>query len=102
MTYVFRRWAASGLVLLASSLIAVHVRAAEGSFERTLKVTGPVELEVATGSGHINVTTGDSSTVHIHATIRSNGGRWFSADDAERKVRTLESNPPIEQSNNFI
>lgn len=91
-----------GATLLACSVISVCARAAEGSFERTLKVTGPVELEVTTGSGSINVTTGDSSTVHIRGTIRSGHGWHFDEAEAENKVRTLESNPPIEQNGNFI
>ncbi len=102
MNYLFRRVASSGVVLLASSLLPFYVDAAEGSFERTLKVSVPVELEVTTGSGHINVTTGDSSTVRVRGTIRSSSGRWFGEGDAESKVRALESNPPIEQSGNFI
>ena len=36
----------------------VAAQAAEGSFERTLKVTGPVELSVRTGSGRIRVIAG--------------------------------------------
>ena len=31
---------------------------AEGSFQRTLQVTGPVNLEVNTGSGNIEIRTG--------------------------------------------
>ena len=92
---------AAALLLVATT--AVARAAAEGSFERTLKVTGPVELDVSTGSGHIDVRTGDSSTVRIRGTIRASSGRWLSSDaDAERRVRYLESNPPIEQSGNYV
>jgi putative adhesin len=91
-----------GMALLASCLIPACAGAAEGSFERTLKVTGPVELEVTTGSGSINVTTGDSSTVRIRGTIRTGRGWHFGEGEAESRVRTLESNPPIEQNANFI
>jgi hypothetical protein len=90
------------LALLACSLLPVYAAAAEGSFERTLTVTGPVDLEVTTGSGRINVTTGDSSTVHIRGAIRSDSGRHFREDDADSRVRTLESSPPIEQHDNSI
>jgi len=89
--------------LLLVAMTAVARAAAEGSFERTLKVTGPVELDVSTPSGHIDVRTGDSSTVRIRGTIRASSGRWLSSDaDAERNVRYLESNPPIEQSGNYV
>ncbi|MGI0129955.1 MAG: DUF4097 family beta strand repeat-containing protein, partial [Thermoplasmata archaeon] len=76
-------------------------RAAEGSFDRTLNVTGPVELDVTTGSGTIHVRAGDSSTVRVHATLRSHNG-WGGNDRAEDRVHYLEQHPPIEQDGNTI
>jgi len=75
--------------------------AAEGHFARTLQVSGAVELEVQTGSGTIDVRTGDSSTVRITGTIRATGG-WFDSADADSKVHSLETDPPIEQHGNII
>jgi DUF4097 and DUF4098 domain-containing protein YvlB len=75
--------------------------AAEGHFARTLQVSGAVDLEVQTGSGTIDVRTGDSSSVRITGTIRSSGG-WFDGAGAENKVHYLEANPPIEQHGNLI
>jgi DUF4097 and DUF4098 domain-containing protein YvlB len=72
---------------------------ARGEFERTLKVTGTVNLQVETGSGSIDVRTGNSREVHVVGHIRAN--EWF-GDNAEEKVRRLESNPPIQQSGNDI
>jgi len=74
--------------------------AAEGSFERSLHVTGPVDLQVSTGSGAIHVRAGDSQTVQVRGTIkaRERGGGM----SAEEKVRQLEANPPIQQEGNFI
>ncbi|PYU97983.1 MAG: hypothetical protein DMG26_19860 [Acidobacteria bacterium] len=96
-------FASLAAALLFVATTAVARAAAEGSFERTLKVTGPLELDVSTGAGHIDVRTGDSSTVRIRGTIRASSGGWRSSDDdAERKVRYLESNPPIEQSGNYV
>jgi DUF4097 and DUF4098 domain-containing protein YvlB len=66
-----------------------------------LQVSGAVELEVQTGSGTIDVRTGDSSTVRITGTIRTSSG-WFEGAGAENKVRYLEANPPIEQHGNAI
>src|SRR5438132_11118122 len=84
---------AAALLLVATT--AVGRAAAEGSFERTLKVTGPVELDVSTGSGHIDVRTGDSSTVRIRGTIRASSGRWLSSDaDAKSNARYVARNPP--------
>jgi hypothetical protein len=72
----------------------------QGSFDRTLKVAGPVELEVTTGSGNIGVHRGDASTVQVHATIQVS--RRVGADEAQRKIQYLQSNPPIEQTGNYI
>ena len=71
---------------------------AEGSFDRTLQVTGAVNLQIETGSGSITVRTGSSNEVRIAGHIRATN--WFgSADEA---VKRLESNPPIQQSGNDI
>ena len=96
------RWPLAILAAVLASTVAVPAHGAEGSFERTLAVTGPVELDVSTGSGHISVRAGDSSTVHINGTIKAGKSWHLDEAEAERKVRYLESNPPIEQHGNFI
>jgi DUF4097 and DUF4098 domain-containing protein YvlB len=96
------RWPLTILAILLASTAGLRAHAAEGSFERTLAVTGPVELDVSTGSGHINVRAGDSSNVHINGTIKASQNWHLDEAEAERKVRYLESNPPIEQHGNFI
>jgi hypothetical protein len=70
-----------------------------GSFDRTLPVSGAVDLDVATGSGHITVRRGSGNTVHVHATISA----WdWDLSGAERRAREIEANPPIYQSGNTI
>lgn len=81
------------------SLLPAVAYAAEGSFARTLPVTGAVNLQVETGSGNIEVHTGGSNHVQVHGRIRVNN--WFGGD-SEEKVRRLEANPPIQQSGNDI
>ncbi|HUK24166.1 MAG TPA: DUF4097 family beta strand repeat-containing protein [Terriglobales bacterium] len=73
---------------------------AEGSFDRTLNVTGAVMLEVTTGSGNIHVQTGNSGQVHVVGHIRA--GSWWGGDNAEERVKRIEANPPIQQSGNDI
>ncbi|HEV3208023.1 MAG TPA: DUF4097 family beta strand repeat-containing protein [Terriglobales bacterium] len=73
--------------------------AAEGKFERTLQVTGPVHMDLTTGSGDVEVRTGNSSQVQVTGHIRSS--EWF-AGNVEEKIKRLESNPPILQSGNDI
>jgi len=94
------------IAILAAALlplaVAVRMQAAEGSFDRTLQVTGQVEIEITTGAGHIDVRSGDSSTVRVHGTIKAgHDWNWDSAS-AEARVQQLENNPPIDQSGNFI
>jgi len=71
----------------------------EGSFERTLNVTGQVDLDVSTGSGNIAVRTAGSTTVRIRALIRARDDFRLKADE---KIRYLQANPPIEQTGNTI
>jgi hypothetical protein len=74
---------------------------AEGSFDRTLNVTGLVDLDLQTGSGRLEVRAGSSSAVVIHGSIRVNEG-LFNFTGAEQRVRAIESNPPIQQNGNVI
>jgi DUF4097 and DUF4098 domain-containing protein YvlB len=71
----------------------------EGSFQRTLPVTGPVSLDLNTGSGSVNVRTGSSSEVQVTGHIKTTN--WFGGD-AEERVKRIEANPPIQQSGNDI
>src|SRR5260370_5255689 len=73
--------------------------AARGEFERTLQVNGTVNLQVETGSGSIDVRTGNSNEVRVIGHIWAN--EWFSGN-AEERVKRLENNPPIQQSGNDI
>jgi hypothetical protein len=73
---------------------------AKGSFDRTLKVSGPVDLEIRSGSGSIRVVAGVADSVRVSARIQA-GWSWFSSNAAER-IREIERNPPIEQSGNVI
>ena len=73
--------------------------AAEGSFQRALQVTGPVHLDLSTGSGNVEVRTGNSSQVQVTGHIRAK--EWFGGN-VEEKIKRLETNPPIQQSGNDI
>ena len=70
----------------------------EGHFDRTLTVSGPVDLDVQTGAGNIVVKTGDASKVEVHATIRAN----HPSGDVTKYIQEIESNPPIDQNGNVI
>jgi DUF4097 and DUF4098 domain-containing protein YvlB len=80
-------------------LHALPAAAAEGSFQRTLQVTGPVHMDLTTGSGSVEVRTGSSSQVQVTGRIKAT--EWFEGN-VEEKIRRLEANPPIQQSGNSI
>jgi hypothetical protein len=87
-------------LVLAAAIAAVPARAQQGHFDRTLTVSGPVDLDVQTGSGEIVVRPGDSGKVEVHGQIRASNG-WH-AGDVEQRIHELETNPPIEQNGNSI
>jgi DUF4097 and DUF4098 domain-containing protein YvlB len=74
---------------------------AEGSFERTLKVAGPVELHIQSGPGGIHVRAGAvGSSVTVMGRIRPENA-WFAAD-VDVRIKQIEKTPPIEQDGNVI
>jgi DUF4097 and DUF4098 domain-containing protein YvlB len=86
-------------LLIATAILATAALPAlanEATFERTLSVSGRVELSVNTGSGSIRITRGSGSQVHVVGKVRSN---WGGSED---KVREIAANPPIEQTGNII
>lgn len=86
---------------VALAMLAFQASGAEpeGSFDRTLNVTGAVDLDVQTSSGRIAVRPGDTSTVRIHGVIRAHDS---SSGDAGSRIHEIETNPPIQQSGNTI
>src|SRR5579863_9627170 len=72
----------------------------QGTFDRTLQVTGPVDLEVLTHSGDVRVRAGSSGTVQIHGKIFV-GDHWLMGG-REGDVRAIAQNPPIRQEGNAI
>jgi DUF4097 and DUF4098 domain-containing protein YvlB len=87
--------------IIAAAVVAAPAFAAqEGHFDRTLSVTGAVDLTVQTGSGNIAVKPGDSNKMEIHATIHANHS-WLNGD-ASARIHDIEANPPIEQNGSTI
>lgn len=99
------KWATLVVLLIVAAVPGVGLArdtAAEGTFERTLQVSGAVDLEVTTGSGHITVRSGDPGSVRVAGTIRAHTGWRTNQQEAEEKVRRLQAHPPIEQNANVI
>jgi len=72
---------------------------ADASFDKTLTVTGPVHLELATSSGDVQIKAGADGKVHIHGEIWST---WSLFGDSKKRVEDLASNPPVEQNGDTI
>jgi DUF4097 and DUF4098 domain-containing protein YvlB len=86
------------VVLLTGCTNAVAGRA-KGSFEQTLTVDTPIQLDVKTGSGSITVRNGQADQVEVVGTIVV--GRGFlgrSTEEAKEIVRQIEANPPVRYS----
>jgi len=84
------------LATAALALAAIPALATEQTFERTLTVSGHVELTVGTGSGNIHITPGSGSQIHIVGRVKSS---WGGNDE---KVHEIAANPPIEQTGNIV
>src|SRR6185437_6759999 len=82
----------------ALAFAALPAFASEATFDRTLSVSGRVDLSVATGSGNIHITRGSGTQVVIHGRVRSNWG----SGNGDQRVREVAANPPIEQTGNII
>ena len=77
--------------------------ATTGHFERTLQVSGPVDLDVSSGSGNITVHQGGDSSVYVSAKIHANSTSWlFGGGNVEERIRHIEQNPPVVQHGNTI
>jgi len=90
---------ASAFVALASACIAFAL--GQGTFDRTLRTSGQVHLDVRSDIGGITLTGGSSEAVRVHAVLKAQYGPIDLAR-AEAHIRALEQNPPIEQSGESI
>lgn len=94
------RWIAVAALAVSPAIML----AADGTFDKTLHVSGSVQFTVATGSGYVHVSPGSDSEVHIIGHVHAN--RWNGWGDGggspEDRVKQVVSNPPIEQSGNII
>ena len=86
------RWSCSSLPP------TVFASTPQGTFEKTLQVSGPVDLEVLTHSGDVTVRAGSSGSVFIRGKIYV-GDHWL-AGNRQADVHEIEQHPPIRQEGN--
>ena len=93
----------AAVTLVGGCAIEAQSLGVDGSFDRTLRVDGPVDLEVLSRSGRIRVSVGAGDAVHVVAQIRAYGSlTWWHMYSPTEQVKMLEATPPIEQSGNRI
>jgi DUF4097 and DUF4098 domain-containing protein YvlB len=72
---------------------------AEGSFDKTLTVSGPIRIELTNGSGDSQITRGPVGEVRVHGEIQV---RAWSDKTGQRRVDAIQSNPPVTQDGSLI
>ena len=89
------------LALFAIAVGLCYGQHTDGSFERTLNVTGFADLELTTDAGGIDVVPGPPGTVRIRGILKAENN-WFGRGDVESRIRELEAHPPIVQNGNSV
>jgi DUF4097 and DUF4098 domain-containing protein YvlB len=70
-----------------------------GSFDRTLTVTGPTQLEIHNGSGRVEIRAGQAGQVRIHADFTV----WSVLfEENHGQVQEMTAHPPVDQQGNVI
>ncbi|HXN74488.1 MAG TPA: DUF4097 family beta strand repeat-containing protein [Candidatus Acidoferrales bacterium] len=71
----------------------------EGGFDRQLTVSGPITLELTSGSGDVHISTGPAGEVRVHGEVHVD--EW-SSESGRTRLQQIQSNPPISQEGSFI
>lgn len=87
------------LAFAGCQLVAAELK---GEFDRTLTVSGPVDLDVVTDSGGISVRPGTAGEVKVHAILRGHQESRYGEKTLADRIHALEQNPPIEQSGGTV
>src|SRR5580692_1804825 len=72
---------------------------AEGTFDKTFTVNGPVRIELTNGSGDAHISAGAPGDVRVHGDTRVHS---WSEKDGQERARQLAANPPLSQESNLI
>src|SRR5271163_4364294 len=92
----------AALLLSGFLLVPAIASASEATFDRTLSVSGNVNLYVSTGSGYVHISPGSDNQVHIVGHVKSGNGSWFGGGSSDDRVKEIAANPPITQSGNEV
>ena len=86
--------------LLLGCTLEVVADNVEGVFDKSLTVTGPVALELESRSGSVEVIGSSGDEVRVHGKIRA--GWNMSREEAEKRVKALQADPPVRLDNGVI
>ena len=92
-------------LLLAAALTGMALAgcaagvSAEGSFDKTFEVSGPIRIEMVNGSGDSKITAGPAGQVQIHGEIQVHA---WSDQSGQRRVDELQTRPPVSQEGSLI
>ena len=70
-----------------------------GSFDRTLSVSGPIRLELNNTSGDVSITGSADGKVHVHGDAHASG---FGFESPDKRMSDLLANPPVDQRGSTI
>ncbi|MBV8113772.1 MAG: DUF4097 family beta strand repeat protein [Silvibacterium sp.] len=91
------RW----IAIAALAFSPAYMLAADGTFDKTLHVSGTPTVSLNTGSGYVHVSPGSDNEIHIVGHVHAGHG-WGDGGSPEERVKEVVANPPIEQSGNSI
>ncbi len=100
-TQVSNRLAVMAALVVFLATTTAFASTPQGTFDRTLQVNGPVDLNVLTRSGDVTIRAGASGSVQIHGKIFVSD-HWLLGGDRQADVHSIEQNPPIRQDGNSI
>lgn len=70
-----------------------------GTFEKTMTVSGPVQVELNNGSGRVEIRSGQTGQVRVHAEFTV----WASIFDGQNNhLDEIRNHPPVDQQGNLI
>src|ERR1700685_1833690 len=72
---------------------------AEGTFDKTFSVNGPVRIELTNGSGDAHVSAGASGEVRAARGVKVHS---WSEKDGQERAQQLAASPPLSQESNLI
>ena len=95
-----RRTLFAATLTLFVTVPAAFAADSEGTFDKSLSVSGQPTVSVSTGAGYIHVNPGADNQFHIIGHVHANPSA--SSADTDTRIKQIVANPPIVQTGNTI